>query len=73
MKSSGYMTKFKAGWLFDEVAGKRKELFKILNVAVPSAEKFVVIEQDEQPEEINTEMDWSELGIELPDEQLEEL
>ena len=30
MKSSGYMTKFKAGWLFDEVAGKRKELFKIL-------------------------------------------
>lgn len=68
-----YMTKFKAGWLFDEVAGKRKELFKILNVAVPSAEKFVVIEQDEQPEEINTEMDWSELGIELPDEQLEVL
>ena len=67
------MTKFKAGWLFDEAAGKRKELFKILNVAVPSAEKFVVIEQDEQPEEINTEMDWSELGIELPDEQLEEL
>lgn len=39
-----YMTRFDAGFMFDEIAGKRKELFKILNVPVPSVEQLVTQE-----------------------------
>lgn len=35
------MTKFKDGWYFDEIVGKKRELFSILNVAIPSAEQSV--------------------------------
>ncbi len=43
-----YVTKFSGGWFFDEIAGKKKDLFAVLNVPTPSAEK--VSYQEEQPE-----------------------
>lgn len=43
-----YITKFNEGWIFDEIAGKKKDLFAILGVPAPSAEK--VTSQEEQPE-----------------------
>ena len=47
-----YMTRFKDGWIFDEVVGKKKELFKILNLPLPTSEKIFeeidgFVEQDE--------------------------
>lgn len=48
-----YMTQFSAGFMFDEVVGKKKELFKILNVPVPTVEQVIAhepkdIDLDEQ-------------------------
>ena len=50
------MTRFKDGWYFDEIAGKKKELFLFLNVPVPSANKEIGINTgyDDQEE------DWDE-------------
>ncbi len=31
-----YLTKVPAGWVFNEIAGKKKELFKVLNVPIPT-------------------------------------
>ena len=36
-----YMTQFKAGWMFDEIVGKYRELFNILNVPVPTVEQVI--------------------------------
>ena len=47
------MTRFDAGFLFDEIAGKKKELFNILNVPVPAAESVIADEPaDEDPDEM---------------------
>lgn len=35
------MTSFKDGWYFDEIVGKKRELFTILNVPIPSAEQNI--------------------------------
>lgn len=60
-----YMTVFQNGWMFDEIVGKKKELFRILNVPVPTAEQVIertqgAVEQQEetafeeaQPEALN--------------------
>lgn len=65
-----YMTRFKDGWLFDEVVGKKKELFKILNLPLPTSEKVNeecdgFVEQDElaDVEEIAAET----AGIDITD------
>ena len=42
------MTYFKEGWIFDEVVGKKKELFRILNLPVPSSEQIVKIEGSQE-------------------------
>lgn len=44
-----YMTQFNAGFMFDEVVGKKKELFKILNVPVPTVEQVIA----DEPEDID--------------------
>ncbi len=48
-----YLTQFNDGRMFNEVSGKKKELFKILNVSVPSVEQVLRIdsEEDEMPSE----------------------
>ena len=47
------MSRFDAGFLFDEIAGKKKELFNILNVPVPAAESVIPDEPaDEDPDEM---------------------
>lgn len=58
-----YMTKFNNGWIFDEVVGKKKELFKILSVPLPSAEQ--VFERQYEKEEPDHSLDYEEslLGI----------
>lgn len=65
-----YMTRFKDGWIFDEVVGKKKELFKILNLPLPTSEKIFEesdgsVEQDElaDVEEIASET----AGIDITD------
>lgn len=67
-----YMTKLSAGWIFDEIAGKRKELFAILDVPVPSAE--LVSDPDamdeEEPEQSREALQM--LGL-TPDDDVEEL
>ncbi len=47
------MTKFKDGWYFDEIAGKKKDLFAFLNVPVPSANQE--IPNGNTDEDANTE------------------
>ena len=44
-----YMTQFNAGFMFDEIVGKKKELFKILNVPVPTVEQVIA----DEPEDID--------------------
>lgn len=44
-----YMTRFSDGWIFDEVAGKKKSLFTILGVPLPGSEKIAL--QEEQTSE----------------------
>lgn len=59
-----YMTQFSNGWVFDEVVGKKKELFKILNVPVPTTEQ-VIAEEAAEPE---TDDLGGESVIEIEDE-----
>ena len=42
------MTYFKEGWIFDEVVGKKEELFRILNLPVPSSEQIVKMEDSQE-------------------------
>ena len=66
-----YMTKCRSGWIFDEVVGKKKELFRVLGVPVPTAEQ--VFERDEvaeAPEEVH---DIEELAAEMVDDDIDEL
>lgn len=57
-----YMTRFDAGFIFDEIAGKEKELFKILNVPVPTAESVIADEPaDIDPEELREMQETAEL------------
>lgn len=43
------MTYFKEGWIFDEVVvGKKKELFRILNLPVPCSEQIVKMEDSQE-------------------------
>ena len=66
-----YMTKCRSGWIFDEVVGKKKELFRVLGVPVPTAEQ--VFERDEvaeAPEEVH---DIEELAAEMNDDGIDEL
>ena len=46
-------TRFSGGFMFDEIAGKKKELFKILNVPVPTVEQCIPAETtEEEPDEL---------------------
>lgn len=61
-----YLTQFNDGWMFDEIVGKKKELFQILNVPVPSVEQVLGIDSEEE------EMPSEDYGIEdlgIPDDQ----
>ena len=66
-----YMTQFNAGWMFDEIVGKQKELFKILNIPVPTVEQVIAEDwvEEDLDEEINTQ-DWNLL---LEDDGTEDL
>ena len=64
-----YMTQLPDGWLFDETAGKKKELFNILGIGAPTAEQIVGLSPDDEDE-----ADRRDVDIAIPDlEQLEEL
>lgn len=64
-----YMTEFPKGWIFDEVAGKRKELFQILNVPVPTAEQ--VFARDAEGDVFEDADDF--YGMMLEDDDFEDL
>lgn len=61
-----YMTRFKDGWIFDEIVGKKKELFKILNLPLPTCERLALQEND-WPEEPTSPCDIEELAEETAD------
>ena len=66
-----YMTRFKDGWIFDEVAGKKKELFRILNVPLPTCEQVIMSDdQQEDPDEI---ADIEDIAAETVDPEVVEL
>lgn len=60
-----YMTRFKDGWIFDEVVGKTKELFKILNLPLPTCE-LIVDKSDEvgEPQDQGEIADIEEIALE---------
>lgn len=60
-----YMTRFKDGWIFDEVVGKKKELFRILNVSVPTCEQTANL--DDLPEDSDDLADIEEIAAETAD------
>lgn len=66
-----YMTKCRSGWIFDEVVGKKKELFRVLGVPVPTAEQ--VFERDEVAEAPEEVPDIEELAAEMNDDGIDEL
>lgn len=43
-----YMTQFDNGFMFDEIAGKKKELFNILNVPVPNVEQVIGVQEEQE-------------------------
>ncbi len=45
------MTNFKDGWYFDEIAGKRRELFNVLNVPVPDKQQKAAMAEETAPED----------------------
>ena len=61
-----YMTRFKDGWIFDEVVGKTKELFKILNLPLPTCE-LIVDKSDEagEPQDQGEIADIEEIALEM--------
>ena len=61
-----YMTRFKDGWIFDEIVGKKKELFKILNLPLPTCERLALQEND-WPEEPTSPCDIEEIAEETTD------
>lgn len=66
-----YVTRFKDGWIFDEVAGKKKELFRILNVPLPTCEQMIMSDdQQEDPDEIT---DIEDIAAETLDPEVVEL
>lgn len=66
-----YMTRFKDGWIFDEVAGKKKELFRILNVPLPTCEQVIMSDdQQDDPDEI---ADIEDIAAETVDPEVLEL
>lgn len=66
------MTRFKDGWIFDEVVGQKKELFKILNLPLPTCEQFINEQSDvaEVPDEL---MDIEEIAEETTDLEITDL
>ena len=46
--SSDRLKLCKEGWIFDEVVRKKKELFRILNLPVPSSEQIVKMEDSQE-------------------------
>lgn len=67
-----YMTRFKDGWIFDEVVGQKKELFKILNLPLPTCEQFINEQTDvaEAPDEL---IDIEEIAEETTDLEVTDL
>lgn len=59
-----YMTQFAQGWMFDEIVGEKKELFKILNVPVPNVEQVIENESvdDDWDDALDAEQ-WGDLSI----------
>lgn len=43
-----YMTQFDNVFMFDEIAGKKKELFNILNVPVPNVEQVIGVQEEQE-------------------------
>lgn len=57
-----YMTHVNDGWVFDEIVEEKKELFRILNLPVPTSEQFV--EQNDAPEAPDDLIDIEEIAAE---------
>ena len=57
-----YMTHFNGGWVFDEIVEEKKELFRILNLPVPTSGQFV--EQNDAPEAPDDLIDIEEIAAE---------
>ena len=49
------VTKFKDGLMFDEIVGTKKQLFKALNVPVPTVITSKELDNDEYDESLETE------------------
>ena len=66
-----YMTQFKAGWMFDEIVGKHRELFNILNVPVPTVEQVIADDStDEDSDETDLSFDLENLPLDDEQEDL---
>lgn len=66
-----YMTQFREGWIFDEVVGKKKELFKILNVQVPTVVQVIAVETEgEDPDVFGQSVDFDGLSVKDDQEEL---
>ena len=66
-----YMTQFKAGWMFDEIVGKHRELFSILNVPVPTVEQMITDDStDEDSDETDLSFDLENLPLDDEQEDL---
>lgn len=65
------MTQFREGWIFDEVVGKKKELFKILNVQVPTVVQVIAVETEgEDPDVFGQSVDFDGLSVKDDQEEL---
>lgn len=62
--NNAMVTCFRDGWYFDEIAGKRKELFKILDVPVPTAEQCISGAVENAEEEPDTAENTSDRELE---------
>ncbi len=66
-----YMTQFREGWIFDEVVSKKKELFKILYVPVPTVGQVIAAETEgEDPDVFGQSVDFDGLSVEDDQEEL---
>lgn len=66
-----YMTHVNDGWVFDEIVEEKKELFRILNLPVPTSEQFV--EQNDAPEAPDDLIDIEEIAAETAFDDAEDL
>ena len=59
------MQHFPEGWIFDEIVGRKKELFSILGLQAPTAEQISTLPQDddEPPADLDMPVELSDLDL----------